>query len=707
MAEGGMGAVYEVEQLSTGRKRALKTMHAALASNANSRERFTQEARIGSAIDSDHVVEVLAAGVDDSTGVPWLVMEMLDGETLGDRIERGPLSPSETLAVMDQMCHALAAAHRSGIVHRDLKPDNVFLAKARRGDVPFTVKILDFGIAKWVQELQGASANSQAMGTPMWMAPEQASPGVSIRPFTDVWALGLIAFAMLTGRSYWRSASTPGASVQSLVVEIMVEPLEPASGRCAALGCNVSLPRGFEAWFANCVVREPERRYPDAATALDALRTTLRSTELAPALPRLVPTAPLSTMSGQAVAAHPPVSSMPTPCAVSPPRPTGNRGLLIGMVVAGAMLLIGAVVFGLVLFWLGRRTAAPDASVGTPIASESSASTGGILRASLVTAGPLHACASLSDSSVRCWGNNMYGQLGDGSTQGHATPVMVPGLEGVRGLTAGSSYSCAVLEDGVVRCWGDNQQGQLGDQTNMSRHRPATVLDLTGAVAVSAGFSHTCAVINDHSVRCWGSDMFGGLSGAGLSGVKQVAVNVQESCAVLLNGKVSCWGAKQRKPKPVPGVTDALAVAVGSYSACVVLGSGGVRCWGKNDAGQLGNGSTNASANPVDVVGMRDAKDVGVGASHACALHRDGKVSCWGSNSSGQLGDGSGREQLVPVVVPNLVADQIAIGGNASYAIATDRGVRSWGANNNGQLGDGTTNGRAVPGTVSLGLNPP
>jgi len=699
MAEGGMGAVYEVEQLSTGRKRALKTMHAALASDANSRERFTQEARIGSAIDSDHVVEVLAAGIDEPTGVPWLVMEMLDGETLGDRIERGPLAQAETLAVMEQMCHALAAAHRSGIVHRDLKPDNVFLARARRGDVLFTVKILDFGIAKWVQELHGASANSQAMGTPMWMAPEQATPGVSIRPSTDVWALGLMAFAMLTGRSYWRSASTPGASVQSLVVEIMVEPLEPATGRCAALGCNVALPRGFEAWFAHCVVREPERRYPDAGAALDALRATLQSTLFAAPASLPASTAPLPTSTpAQTVVAQPPVSSMlASPVA----RRTGNHGLILGIVVGGALLVVAAIAFGLLVFWLRWRTP-PEAAAGAPAPLESGPPSAGTKRASLVAAGPLHACALLSDATVRCWGNNMTGQLGDGSTQGHPTPVKVAGLEGARSLTAGSSYSCAVLEDGVVRCWGDNQQGQLGDGTKMSRHRPETVLDLTGAVAVSAGLWHTCAVVNDRSMRCWGSDMFGGLRGAGLRGVKQVSANVQQSCALLLNGTISCWGAMQLKPKPVPGVTDALAVAVGSSSACAVLGSGGVRCWGKNDAGQLGNGSTTTSSIPVDVVGIDDAKDVGVGASHACALHRDGKVSCWGSNSAGQLGDGSGREQLVPVVVPNLVVDQIAIAGNASYAVSSDGRVHSWGANENGQLGDGTTNGRAAPANIEL-----
>ena len=702
-----MGAVYEVEQLSTGRRRALKTMHASLASDRNSLDRFAQEARIGSAIASDHVVEVLAAGVDEPTGVPWLVMEMLEGETLGDRIARGPVSQAETLAVIEQLCHALAAAHRSGVVHRDLKPDNVFLARARRGDVPFTVKVLDFGIAKWVQELQGASANSQAMGTPMWMAPEQATPGMPIRPSTDVWALGLIAFSMLTGRSYWRSASTPGASVQSLVVEIMVEPLEPAIGRCASLGCNAFVPPGFDAWFARCVVREPERRYADASLAMQALRAALGPAATAFAAPASLPgaTAPLLFASTPGSAQTPPLVT------AQPVAGSASQRWVVGLVAASAMLLLGAAGVGGLLFWLARRDAnSSDGTVDTPASASSNAAGG--LGAKMVTAGPLHACALLPDATVHCWGNNMNGQLGDGTTQGHPIPVKVQNLSGVHSIAAGSSFTCAVLEDGVVRCWGDNQQGQLGDGTKMSRLQPETVLDLTGVIDISPGFWHTCAVVRDRSVRCWGSNDFGGLGGApaglrpsavpSLQTVRLVSVNVQQSCALLISGAVTCWGALRRKPSNVPELTDAVAISVGASSACVVVRAGGVRCWGKNEAGQLGNGTSSPAANPVDVVALGDAIDVSVGSSHACALHKDGKVSCWGSNAAGQLGDGSGREQLTPVVVSSVSAVQIATAGNASYAVTSDGRVLAWGANENGQLGDGTTRGRATPGRVDI-----
>src|SRR5579884_198667 len=128
LAEGGMGAVYVAEQVSTGKVRALKVMHPQLAADARSRERFTQEARVGARIASDHVVEILGAGVDEATGTPWLAMELLEGEDLATLMKRrGSFSPAEVWALLDQLGQALTAAHAAGVVHRDLKPENLFI----------------------------------------------------------------------------------------------------------------------------------------------------------------------------------------------------------------------------------------------------------------------------------------------------------------------------------------------------------------------------------------------------------------------------------------------------------------------------------------------------------------------------------------------------------------------------------------------------
>ena len=139
--------------------------------------------------------------------------------------------------------HALGGAHAQGIVHRDLKPENLFLARSRRVGQGSLIKVLDFGIA--------------AVGSPFWMAPEQSRPGDALLPATDVWALGLIAFHLLIGRSYWRTARLEDASISAVLTEILMEPLESASARATWLGAGERVPAGFDAWFSRCVTRCP------------------------------------------------------------------------------------------------------------------------------------------------------------------------------------------------------------------------------------------------------------------------------------------------------------------------------------------------------------------------------------------------------------------------------------------------------------------
>jgi len=290
LAQGGMGKVYLVEQLSTGKQRALKVMHPEFASDEASRARFAQEARAGARIKSEHVVEVVAAGVDDQTHLPWIAMELLDGEELGRRVRRaGHLPPGEVLELFRQLVHGLGEAHRLGLVHRDLKPENLFVAVARRDSTPFTLKILDFGIARLAQESQAMTAGTRPVGTPRWMAPEQSEERARITPATDVWALGLLAFHLLTGRYYWRAANSD-SSLTTLMRELVLEPLEPASVRAAALGAGPAIPPGFDAWFSRCVVREQESRFPDADAALRALVPLLESAApWTPSAPALAP----------------------------------------------------------------------------------------------------------------------------------------------------------------------------------------------------------------------------------------------------------------------------------------------------------------------------------------------------------------------------------------------------------------------------------
>ena len=274
IGSGGMGHVYQVEQLSTRKHRALKVLTNSLGDDERARSRFIREATVGADIRSEHIVDVIAAGVDPGSGTPWLAMELLDGLDLRRVVEhRRRLGPAQTLAVFRQIGHGLAAAHGAGIVHRDLKPENLFVARSRRAGESFTIKILDFGIAKLTRE-SIASTDTATVGSPMWMAPEQIN-AAPVSPRTDVWALGLLVFWALTGRVYWRAAHAPRVTVQSLFAEQLFAPIVPASARAGEFDREGDIPPDFDAWFEGCVVRDPTARFVDARAAMNALRSIL------------------------------------------------------------------------------------------------------------------------------------------------------------------------------------------------------------------------------------------------------------------------------------------------------------------------------------------------------------------------------------------------------------------------------------------------
>ena len=286
-----MGAVYSVEQLSTGKRRALKVMQPALIPDARARERFVQEARIGAQVESEHIVDVVASGIDEPTGMPWIAMELLDGQDLAAYIaQRGPMPHREAYELLAQLCDGLGAAHKKGIVHRDLKPENIFIATTRRRGSPFTLKLLDFGIAKVARPNHTSATGTSAMGSPLWMAPEQTEAGTRLRPATDVWAVGLLAFYVVTGKSYWRAGNLAEVGLTPIFTEVLVLPLESPVVRAVELGVGPLLPYGFDAWFMRCVTRVQEQRFVDANEALRALTPQLGFVESS-ALRRVPPTA--------------------------------------------------------------------------------------------------------------------------------------------------------------------------------------------------------------------------------------------------------------------------------------------------------------------------------------------------------------------------------------------------------------------------------
>ena len=327
LSQGGMGAVYVAEHVATGKRRALKVMLPHLVRDQASRDRFEREARIGARIESDNVVEVVDAGVDEATGLPFLVMELLDGVDLDHVLDTHKRVPAQGVAgIVGQLCDALGRGHAIGVVHSDLKPENVFLEKPRRRGVAFTVKVMDFGIAKLVSDENHAAKVTTPMGSPLWMAPEQTQRGAPITPATDVWALGLLVYRMLTGLSYWRGANLPAGefSLGGLVLEVVMQPLAAASERASEQGVAALLPAGFDAWFARCVVRDQAQRFADAAQCFDALEPLLgapaQPVAPPPAVPPAVPHLPTqgAPMPAQWPQAPAPVPHLPTQGAPMP-----------------------------------------------------------------------------------------------------------------------------------------------------------------------------------------------------------------------------------------------------------------------------------------------------------------------------------------------------------------------------------------------------
>ena len=355
-----------------------------------------------------------------------------------------------------------------------------------------------------------------------------------------------------------------------------------------------------------------------------------------------------------------------------------------------------------------------------------------------IAAGGAHSCALLADETVWCWGANSTGQLGPDATSDGCTflgdivpcsvnPVPVRSLSNVTALAAGINYTCARLTDTTVKCWGANSFGQLGRDTSLgttSASIPAPVTGLSKVATIAIGKAHSCASLTDGTVKCWGNNETGQLGNTtptprfipvavtGLSNVAAVAAGGQtfrqggHSCALLTDGAVWCWGAngnlqlgdgsitKSTTPVPVHSLSNVASIAAFGNFTCAVLTNTTVECWGANNRGQLGRdtslGATTPASIPAPITGLSNVTAVATSGRYACARLTDATVKCWGANDRGQLGPNvpldpsTGkpfRESLIPVAVGLSNVAALAAGFDYTCALLTDSTVKCWGVN--------------------------
>ena len=332
-------------------------------------------------------------------------------------------------------------------------------------------------------------------------------------------------------------------------------------------------------------------------------------------------------------------------------------------------------------------------------------------------------CAVRQSGEVACWGRNDKGQLGDGSSDGsRAMPGPVAGIEDAIAITTATAQACAVRKSGAVMCWGANDDGQLGRAAGPPVNRPIPIAKLDDAVAASLGGTHGCAVRRSGEVYCWGSDASGQLGdGAGSRGGKVASLadavalssGRAHTCALRRSGHVSCWGANDngqigngagaaqlKQPVHVPAAVmkldDASEIAMGPDHGCARKRDGKAVCWGRNDAAQLGSGtSSNVWTSRVPVQDVSNASAIGVGQVHACVAMGE-RVACWGDNAAGQAGFVGPSSPTARVGVQGLSVVGLALGRDHSCARLRDGGVACWGSSEHGQLGDG---GRSISST--------
>lgn len=349
-----------------------------------------------------------------------------------------------------------------------------------------------------------------------------------------------------------------------------------------------------------------------------------------------------------------------------------------------------------------------------------------------IAAGAFHSTVLCNDNTVQAFGNNSYGQLGNGTFTDSNIPIQVTDLTGINKLAAGLYHSLALKNDGTVWAWGYNNSGQLGNGTFSNSNIPIQISSLASIIAIASGWSHSLALKNDGTVWAWGRNSSGQLGNgdtinsstpiqvSSLIGITAIAAGSGYSFALKNDGTVWAWGhgsfgelgngsfTNSSVPIQDSSLSGVIAIAGGAIHSLALKSDGTVWAWGYNNYGQLGNGTyISGTCVPLQDSSLSNVSSIAAGFFHSLAVKNDGTVWAWGSNSYGELGLGYPSGNAHAPLQVSIITDIVSITGGHGHSLAqkNDGTLLSFGKNSDGQLGNGSYTDSNVPAQV-MGLCP-